>query len=88
MFFLLVINTFEIYLLIGRELLYRRWDYAVKKCLNWNNYETYEADLELFAQRERDPNLSIRRSIPGSFFLTSTFVLLLVAKFLQGQKLT
>ncbi|XP_037952491.1 glycerol kinase [Teleopsis dalmanni] len=68
-----------------RELLYKRWEYAVKKCLNWNNYETYESDIELFAQRERDPTLYIRRSLPGSLFLTSTFVLLIVANFLHGK---
>ncbi|ALC42221.1 CG8298 [Drosophila busckii] len=71
-----------------RELLYRRWDYAVKKCLQWNNYETYEADVELFAQRERDPTLHIRRSIPGSVFLTTSFALLLVASFLKNNPLT
>lgn len=68
--------------------MYKRWEYAVKKCLNWNNYETFESDLALFAQRERDANLPLRRSLPGSIFLTSAFVFLIVAKFLQGQKLT
>ncbi|TMW52925.1 hypothetical protein DOY81_001958 [Sarcophaga bullata] len=71
-----------------RSLLYKRWEYAVKKCLNWNNYETFESDLALFAQRERDANLPLRRSLPGSIFLTSAFVFLIVAKFLQSQKLT
>ncbi|XP_030379704.1 glycerol kinase [Scaptodrosophila lebanonensis] len=71
-----------------RELLYRRWDYAVRKCLQWNNYETYEADVELFAQRERDPNINIRRSIPGSVFLTTSFALLLIASFLKNNSLT
>uniref|UniRef100_A0A1A9WVN6 Myotubularin phosphatase domain-containing protein n=1 Tax=Glossina brevipalpis TaxID=37001 RepID=A0A1A9WVN6_9MUSC len=52
----------------GRNLLHKRWKYAVRKCLNWNNYETYESDLALFAQRERNPNLSIRRSLPGVYF--------------------
>ncbi|XP_023164928.1 glycerol kinase [Drosophila hydei] len=69
-----------------RELLYRRWDYAVKKCLHWNNFETYEADVELFAQRERDPNLPIRRSIPGSVFVTTSFALLLLASFLKNNR--
>ncbi|XP_055904689.1 glycerol kinase [Eupeodes corollae] len=67
-----------------RELLYCRWNYAVKKCLNWNNFETYETDMELFRQRERDPNLPIRRSIPGSIFLTTSFILLILAKFLKN----
>lgn len=70
-----------------RELLYCRWDYAVKKCLNWNNFETYESDMELFRQRERDPNLPIRRSIPGSIFLTTSFILLILAKFLKNTSL-
>lgn len=72
----------------GRELLYHRWDYAVKKCLHWNNYETYDADVELFAQRERDPNLFIRRSIPGSVFVTTSFALLLLASFLKNNSST
>ncbi|KAL9920741.1 glycerol kinase 3 [Glossina fuscipes fuscipes] len=71
-----------------RNLLYKRWEYAVRKCLNWNNYATYETDLALFAQRERDPNLSIRRSLPGSIFLTTTFVFLIVAKFLKNKYIT
>lgn len=72
----------------GRALLYKRWEYAVRKCLNWDNYESFETDLALFAQRERDNNLPLRRSLPGSIFLTSAFVFLIVAKFLQTQKLT
>ncbi|KAH8320859.1 hypothetical protein KR067_011390 [Drosophila pandora] len=70
-----------------RELLYKRWSYAVKKCLHWNNYETYEADVELFAQRELDPNFSVRRSIPGSLFLTTSFALLLLANYLKNNPL-
>ncbi|KAH8279275.1 hypothetical protein KR026_005388 [Drosophila bipectinata] len=70
-----------------RELLYKRWSYAVKKCLHWNNYETYEADVELFAQRELDPNYSVRRSIPGSLFLTTSFALLLLANYLKNNPL-
>ncbi|XP_073814057.1 glycerol kinase 3 [Musca autumnalis] len=68
-----------------RALLYKRWEYAVKKCLSWNNYETFEEDIALFAQRERDTNLPIRRSLPGSLFLTSAFVFLIVAKFLNKK---
>ncbi|XP_005178451.1 glycerol kinase [Musca domestica] len=68
-----------------RALLYKRWEYAVKKCLSWNNYETFEEDIALFAQRERDTNLPIRRSLPGSIFLTSAFVFLIVAKFLNNK---
>ncbi|XP_023306037.2 glycerol kinase [Lucilia cuprina] len=69
-----------------RSLLYKRWDYAVRKCLNWDNYESFESDLALFAQRERDPNLPLRRSLPGSIFLTSAFVFLIVANFLKTQQ--
>lgn len=43
--------------------------------------------MELFAQRERDPNLPIRRSIPGSVFLTTSFALLLLASFLKNNRL-
>ncbi|EDW73797.1 uncharacterized protein Dwil_GK19496 [Drosophila willistoni] len=71
-----------------RELLYRRWDYAVKRCLNWNNYETYESDIELFAQREHDPNFSIRRSLPGSLFITTSFALFLLANYLKNNPLS
>lgn len=71
-----------------RSLLYKRWEYAVRKCFNWNNYETFESDLALFAQRERDSNLPLRRSLPGSIFLTSAFCFLIVAKFLQSQNLS
>ncbi|XP_067627203.1 glycerol kinase 3 [Eurosta solidaginis] len=71
-----------------REQLYKRWNYAVKKCLNWNNYATYEEDLELFAQRDNDPNLPIRRSIPGSIYITTSFLLLLVANFLRGRQVS
>ncbi|XP_014091992.3 glycerol kinase 3 [Bactrocera oleae] len=71
-----------------REQLYKRWNYAVRKCLNWNNFATYEEDLELFAQRDSDPNLPIRRSLPGSIYITSSFVLLLIANFLRGRNIT
>ncbi|BFG03449.1 glycerol kinase [Drosophila madeirensis] len=71
-----------------REVLYRRWDYAVKRCLHWNNFETYEADIELFSQRERDPNLAIRRSIPGSVFMVTSFAVLLLARYLHNHPLT
>ncbi|XP_054740044.1 glycerol kinase [Anastrepha obliqua] len=70
-----------------REQLYKRWNYAVQKCLNWNNFATYEEDLELFAQRDSDPNLPIRRSLPGSIYITSSFLLLLVANFLHGRNI-
>lgn len=72
-------------LFIGRSLLYKRWNYAIKKCLNWDNYENFESDMALFAQRELDTNLPLRLSLPGSIFLTTTFVLLIVAKLLQNQ---
>ncbi|XP_075168775.1 glycerol kinase [Haematobia irritans] len=71
-----------------RALLYKRWEYAVKKCLNWNNYETFEADIALFAQREHDNNLHLRRSLPGSIFLTSAFVFLIVAKYLSQHNIS
>lgn len=60
----------------------------MRKCLNWNNFATYEEDLELFAQRDSDPNLPIRRSLPGSIYITSSFVLLLIANFLRGRNIT
>lgn len=60
----------------------------MRKCLSWDNYESFESDLAIFAQRERDANLPLRRSLPGSIFLTSAFVFLIVANFLQTQKLT
>ncbi|KAL5286757.1 GK.2 family protein [Megaselia abdita] len=67
-----------------REILYRRWNYAVKKCLNWNNFATFTEDVEDFNRREKDANLPIRQSIPCSIFLTSAFVLFLVARYLQN----
>lgn len=79
------LSNFKFFL--GREILYCRWQYAVKKCLNWDNYENYYEELALFSQKEKDPNLPVKKSIPGTLFLTSSFVLLLVSKLLRDRNI-
>lgn len=63
-----------------RDLLYQRWNYAVKKCLSWNNYETFEADMEMFSRRENDPYMNVRRSVPATLFLIGTFTMFILTK--------
>ncbi|XP_055382290.1 glycerol kinase [Condylostylus longicornis] len=67
-----------------REILYQRWHYAVKKCISWDNFENYENEIQIFTQREKDPDANVRRSIPGSLFITTSFALLLVARYLKN----
>ncbi|CAD7086602.1 unnamed protein product [Hermetia illucens] len=71
-----------------REILHRRWEYAIKKCINWDNFENFDEELATFTQQEKNPYLSVHNSIPGGLFLTTSFVLLIIARFLQSSNIS
>ncbi|KAJ6647195.1 Glycerol kinase 2 [Pseudolycoriella hygida] len=60
-----------------RDLKYRRWKYAIMKCLRYNGNFT-EISYE-----DRDPEMFVRNSIPGTVFLFTSIALLLATRFFQ-----
>lgn len=66
-----------------RDLKYRKWKFAIQKCLKWNEI----SDAEVIKQiQEKDPNLAIQSSIPASIFFFSTFAILTIAQFFKNSK--
>ncbi|XP_055585902.1 glycerol kinase-like [Uranotaenia lowii] len=62
-----------------RNMKFRKWKIAVDRCLN---FDSVSEDLSKFQQEDRDPEYSVRCSIPGSVYLVSSFALLVLAQIL------
>uniref|UniRef100_A0A182M4P6 glycerol kinase n=1 Tax=Anopheles culicifacies TaxID=139723 RepID=A0A182M4P6_9DIPT len=64
-----------------RDMKFRRWKMAVDRCLNFDSVS--ESDPVKLIGDGRDPDSFVRCSIPGSVFIVSSFVLIVVAQLMK-----
>ncbi|XP_055636884.1 glycerol kinase [Toxorhynchites rutilus septentrionalis] len=67
-----------------RDMKFRKWKIAVDRCLNFESVS--ETDLSKFRQEEIDPEYSVLCSIPGGVYVISSFVIIILAQFLQQNR--